>query len=196
MDTKARGVLRNAFPAEKKVLFQRCIFFMCLLRNFRRLINKRFSFYLQVQGIEEAENTVQLAGFFHIILVFLMLEIIRTREVHPPRPSPSQDWNLSCTSIQRGFKNYVFSVNKKNPTTKTRVYIYIYNIIFLYTHTHICVISKIVNEKLYPAEKPDLADPGVSLSLCALCQHRRAASKPFILHYCSYKPLWLLDDLQ
>lgn len=64
IDKKARAVLGNAFPADKKVLYQRCTFFMCLPRNVRKLINERFSFCLPVKDIEEAENTVQPNVFF------------------------------------------------------------------------------------------------------------------------------------
>lgn len=46
--------------------------FMCVLRESRKL---------KIQ--------LNLLGFFNLNLVFLMQEVIRTGEVHPPRPSPS-----------------------------------------------------------------------------------------------------------
>jgi len=52
------------FQQKTRVLYQRYIILVYLLRNFRRLINEKLSFYVQVKGVQEAENTVKLTAFF------------------------------------------------------------------------------------------------------------------------------------
>lgn len=63
MHSKAWSDFKKWFSSRKKKGIIAKVYLIYLQGNFRRLINEGLSFYVQVAGVEEAENTVKLVFF-------------------------------------------------------------------------------------------------------------------------------------